>query len=52
MDHIVPKALGGKDDSLNLQLLHQSWDLKKTAADKLSISKAKKDKSYDGSLKG
>ena len=51
VDHIVPRALGGKDLYSNLQLLHESCHLKKTAADKLSISKAKMDKSNDGFLK-
>jgi len=51
VDHILPRALGGKDTYSNLQLLHESCHLKKTAADKLEISKAKKDKSFEGSLK-
>jgi len=45
VDHIVPRALGGKDVYSNLQLLHESCHLKKTAADKISIAKARRDKS-------
>lgn len=45
VDHIVPKALGGKDVYSNLQLLHESCHLKKTAADKIPIAKARRDKS-------
>lgn len=37
VDHAVFRALGGKDAHSNLQLLRESWDLKKTAADKLEI---------------
>ena len=51
VDHILPRALGGKDLYSNLQLLHESCHLKKTAVDKLSISKAKMDKSHEGFLK-
>ena len=52
VDHVVPRALGGKDTYSNLQLLHESCHLKKTAADKLEISLAKKrEKSLKGSLK-
>lgn len=40
VDHIVPRALGGKDAYSNLQLLHESCHLKKTAADMILIRKA------------
>ena len=41
IDHIVPRALGGKDAYSNLQLLHESCHLKKTAADMILIRKAR-----------
>ena len=44
VDHIVPRALGGKDIYSNLQLLHKDCHLNKTVADMLSIAKDRKDK--------
>ena len=45
VDHIVPKALGGKGVYSNLQLLHKDCHLKKTAADMVSIAEARRYKS-------
>ena len=42
VDHIVPKALGGRDFYNNLQLLHESCHLKKTAVDKQEIANARR----------
>jgi len=39
VDHIVPKAEGGKDQYKNLQLLHRHCHHKKTAEDKSSTGK-------------
>lgn len=44
VDHILPRALGGKDRYSNLQLLHESCHLKKTNADKIAIAKERKNK--------
>ncbi len=43
VDHIVPRALGGKEVYSNLQLLHESCYLKKTANDRILIGKARKE---------
>jgi RNA-directed DNA polymerase len=39
VDHIVPKALGGKDDKKNLQVIHRHCHDKKTAIDLKEIRK-------------
>jgi len=41
VDHIQPKALGGKDIYANLQLLHQDCHVRKTRTDKVAIAEAK-----------
>lgn len=41
VDHIQPKALGGKDIYANLQLLHQDCHVRKTRTDKIAIAEAK-----------
>lgn len=44
VDHIQPRALGGKDVYANLQLLHQYCHVAKTRTDRIKISKAKSKK--------
>jgi RNA-directed DNA polymerase len=46
-DHIIPKALGGKDESKNLQLLHRHCHDKKTESDLKIINNYKKAKRID-----
>lgn len=41
VDHIQPKALGGKDTYANLQLLHRHCHVKKTRTDLIAIAEAK-----------
>lgn len=41
VDHIKPKALGGKDTYTNLQLLHKHCHIAKTRIDRKNIAKAK-----------
>ena len=41
IDHILPKALGGKDQYSNLQLLHKHCHIKKTRIDRDNIARAK-----------
>lgn len=45
VDHILPKALGGKDTYSNLQLLHKHCHIKKTRIDRTNIAKAKRKRS-------
>lgn len=42
VDHIKPRALGGKDQYLNLQLLHKHCHIKKTRIDRTNITLARK----------
>jgi len=41
VDHILPKALGGRDTYANLQLLHKHCHIRKTQIDRDNISKRK-----------
>lgn len=41
VDHIIPKALGGKDHYSNLQLLHKHCHNKKTRIDRRNITRVK-----------
>jgi RNA-directed DNA polymerase len=41
VDHIQPKALGGKDVYANLQLLHKHCHVAKTRTDRINIANAK-----------
>jgi len=41
VDHIQPKALGGKDTYVNLQLLHKHCHIEKTRIDRENIAQAK-----------
>jgi RNA-directed DNA polymerase len=41
VDHITPKALGGKDTYSNLQLLHRHCHIRKTRIDREAIAKAR-----------
>lgn len=45
VDHILPKALGGKDTYTNLQLLHKHCHIKKTRIDRVNIATAKQKQS-------
>jgi len=42
VDHIIPRALGGKDRYANLQLLHKHCHIKKTRIDRTNITMARK----------
>jgi RNA-directed DNA polymerase len=42
VDHIIPRALGGKDRYSNLQLLHKHCHIKKTRIDRTNITMARK----------
>jgi RNA-directed DNA polymerase len=42
VDHIQPRALGGKDTYANLQLLHRHCHIKKTRTDMIAINAKKK----------
>jgi RNA-directed DNA polymerase len=44
VDHIKPKALGGKDSYNNLQLLHRDCHIKKTRTDIELVAKMRKEK--------
>jgi RNA-directed DNA polymerase len=39
-DHLIPRALGGKDEYKNLQLLHLHCHVKKTKGDLILIQKS------------
>ena len=41
VDHIQPRALGGKDTYANLQLLHKYCHIQKTRTDNIAIQNAK-----------
>lgn len=41
VDHITPKALGGKDIYVNLQLIHKHCHIQKTRIDRINIQNAK-----------
>lgn len=41
VDHIQPKALGGKDVYANLQLLHKHCHVRKTRTDRIAIAESK-----------
>ena len=41
IDHIMPKALGGRDRYVNLQLLHKDCHIRKTEIDRKNIAHAK-----------
>ena len=47
VDHIIPRALGGKDEYLNLQLLHQHCHDEKTRYDLIEIGKMETSKFFD-----
>jgi RNA-directed DNA polymerase len=42
VDHIIPRALGGKDQYTNLQLLHKHCHVRKTRIDRTNITLARK----------
>lgn len=42
VDHIIPRALGGKDQYSNLQLLHKHCHVRKTRIDRTNITLARK----------
>nr|WP_264196894.1 HNH endonuclease signature motif containing protein [Microseira wollei] len=47
-DHIIPRALGGKDEYKNLQLLHRHCHEDKTCIDLTTISQKNHTKSLEG----
>ncbi len=47
VDHIIPRALGGKDEYKNLQLLHRHCHDEKTRYDLIEIGKMETSKLFD-----
>ncbi|WP_226595171.1 HNH endonuclease, partial [Microseira wollei] len=47
VDHKIPKALGGRDEYKNIQLLHRHCHDEKTAIDLIKIRKKEHSKNFN-----